>query len=64
MAKLVQKSLNDVDYPASKQDWIVHAKNNRDENEEAIQVPHPLPDKEYRSPVDGMFWPSRHEKLF
>ena len=49
----VQKKLDGVDYPASKQDLIDHVKNSEgDNNKEVIQVIKQLPDKDYHSPVD------------
>ena len=48
----VQEKLDGVDYPASKQDLIDHAKNSGGGNEGVIQVLQQLPDKDYNSPVD------------
>ena len=48
----IQKSLNGVDYPASKSDLIKHANNNKDKNEEVMNVLNQLPDKHYNSPID------------
>ena len=48
----IQKSLNELDYPASQNDLIKHANNNKDKNEEVMNVLNQLPDKDYNSPVD------------
>lgn len=48
----IQQSLNGVDYPASRQDLIKHAQNNKDKNEEVMKALKQLPDKDYHSPVD------------
>ena len=48
----IQKKLDGVDYPASKQDLIDHVKNSEGNNKEVIQVMDQLPDKDYNSPVD------------
>ena len=49
----VQEKLDGVDYPASKQDLINHAKQSGGGgNENVIQVLKQLPDKDYNSPVD------------
>lgn len=55
MAKInpiqLQKHLKGVDYPASKEELIEHAKQNgADEN--AIAVLEQLPDEEYEGPTD------------
>ena len=47
----LQKHLKGVDYPASKEDLINHAKQNgADEN--AISALEALPDEEYETPTD------------
>ena len=48
----VQKRLEGVDYPASKQDLINHAKKGGDGNKEITDLLNQLPDKDYHSPVD------------
>lgn len=48
----IQQSLNGLDYPASKQELIRHAQNNKDKNDEVMDVLNQLPDKDYNSPVD------------
>lgn len=55
MAKInpiqLQKHLKGVDYPATKEELIEHAKHNgADEN--AIAVLEELPDQEYETPTD------------
>lgn len=47
----VQKFLNNLDYPATKDELIEHAES-RDAKEEVINALQRLPDKEYRTPVD------------
>ena len=48
----IQQSLNGVDYPASKKDLINHASNNKDKNDEVMEVLNQLPEKDYHSPID------------
>ena len=48
----IQEKLDGVDYPASKQDLINHAKKSGGGNDDVIQVLKQLPDKDYNSPVD------------
>lgn len=47
----LQKHLKGVDYPASKEDLISHAKE-QGADENAISVLEQLPDQEYESPTD------------
>lgn len=55
MAKInpiqLQKHLKDVDYPASKEELIEHAKQ-QGADDNAISVLEQLPDQEYDSPTD------------
>jgi len=47
----VQKALKDMDYPASKDQLVKHAKKH-DASKEVMQVLQELPDKEYENAAD------------
>lgn len=47
----LQKHLKGVDYPASKQDLITHAKE-QGADEEAISALEQMPDEQYETPTD------------
>lgn len=47
----IEKTLGGVDYPASKQDLINHAKKDG-ANNNVVQILEKIPDKKYNSPID------------
>lgn len=47
----IEKTLGGVDYPASKQDLINHAKKDG-ANNDVVQILGQIPDKKYNSPID------------
>lgn len=48
----IEKTLSGIDYPASKQELIEHAKNSGKNNDDIIEILNQFSDREYNSPVD------------
>ena len=48
----IQERLKGVDYPASKQDLIKHAKQGGNGNDDVIKALNQIQDKKYNSPID------------